>query len=147
MSFLKLYEFFIGSKVDFLKPYQGEEQDALYRQASIFWDKLDSCAIVYVLFFVMIGGAMALCYYKPFNNKPGRHYLPKYWLIMSACCAIVCFLFTLGLAVEVAGTNFRGTLWLEFKLAILNAFYSWLIYLVTSVICCKCLKTNAYKLF
>lgn len=148
MSLFKLcYEYFVGSKVSFLKPYQGNEQEALYQQASMFWDKLDSLAVLYVFAFLLIGIAMACSYYGPFNNKPGRHYLPKYWWRFFVGCAIVCFAVTLGIAMGFVGTKFSGTFLIEFKLALLNAAYSLIVYCLTSIAWCKSNKTNAYKIF
>lgn len=147
MSLLKLYEYFIGSKVSFLKPYQGDGQEALYQQASMFWDKLDSMAIVYIFVFLFMGISMACSYYGPFNNRPGRHYLPKYWWCFFIGCAVFCFGVTLGIAMGLVGTKFNGTFLIEFKLALLNAAYSLVVYWITSVFWCKSDKTNAYKLF
>lgn len=147
MSLLKLYEYFIGSKVSFLKPYQGDGQEALYQQASMFWDKLDSLAVLYVFAFLLIGIAMACSYYGPFNNRPGRHYKPKYWWLFFIACAVLCLTVTLGTAMILVGTKFSGTFLIEFKLALLNAAYSLVVYWVTSVFWCKSDKTNAYKLF
>lgn len=79
MHFLKFYQFLIGNKASFLQPYTGNGQDDLYIQASLFWDKLDSLSIVFLLLFFLIGVLAAWYYYKPFNEQPNRHYLPKYW--------------------------------------------------------------------
>ena len=79
MHFLKFYQFLIGNKASFLQPYTGDGQDDLYIQASLFWDKLDSLSIVFLLLFFLIGVLAAWYYYKPFNEQPNRHYLPKYW--------------------------------------------------------------------
>lgn len=141
------YEYFVGSKVSFLKPYQGDGQEALYQQASMFWDKLDSLAVLYVFAFLLIGIAMAYSYYGPFNNQPGRHYKPQYWWCFFIVCAVLCFAVTLGVAIGFAGTKFSGTFLVEFKLALLNAAYSLVVYWLSSIAWCKSGKTNAYKLF
>lgn len=50
MHFLKFYQFLIGNKASFLQHYTGEGQEELYSQASLFWDKLDSLSIVFILY-------------------------------------------------------------------------------------------------
>lgn len=69
MHFLKFYQFLIGNKASFLQPYTGDGQDDLYIQASLFWDKLDSLSIVFLLLFFLIGVLAAWYYYKPFNEQ------------------------------------------------------------------------------
>ena len=41
MHLLKFYQLLIGNKASFLQSYTGEGQEDLYRQAGLFWDKLD----------------------------------------------------------------------------------------------------------
>ena len=53
MHFLKFYQFLIGNKASFLQHYTGEGQEELYSQASLFWDKLDSLSIVFILLFTV----------------------------------------------------------------------------------------------
>ena len=62
MHLLKFYQLLIGNKASFLQSYTGEGQEDLYRQAGLFWDKLDSLAIVFLLLFFLIG-VLAAWYY------------------------------------------------------------------------------------
>lgn len=145
-SGLGLYPF-IGSHSAFLKPYSGEGQEALYQQAMLFWNKLDSVSFLFPLICVIVGGIIAWYYYMPFNNTPHRHYKPKYWWIMMAVCAVLCFLLTLGVAVVCAPPKNEGTKVLELKLALNNMLYSVIVYGFVSLVWCnwRRAKTNAYR--
>ena len=68
MHFLKFYQFLIGNKASFLQHYTGEGQEELYSQASLFWDKLDSLSIVFILLFFLIG-VLAAWYYANSTSK------------------------------------------------------------------------------
>lgn len=143
---LGCYKLFIGSKASFLKPFGGNEQDdLLYNHAVVFWDKLDSAAFWLPIVIIAAGGGLAAYYYSLFNNKPGRRYLPKYWYVMMAICAVVSFILSLIVPVCLVGTSFNGSLGLESKLAFGNMCYALVFYLVVSFVWCKWGKTNAYR--
>lgn len=145
-SGLGLYPF-IGNKSAFLKPYSGDGQEALYQQAMLFWGKLDSVSFLFPLILVIVCGISVWYYYIPFNNTPHRHYKPKYWWMMMAVCAVLCFLLTLGVAVVCAPPKFEGTKVLEFELALGNMLYTVFAYGFVSFVWCNCrkAKTNAYR--
>ena len=142
---LEIYKLFIGSKPSFLQPFEGEGQEAMYQQATIFWNKLDSVAFWLPFVIAIVGGGLAYYYYVPFNNKPGRHYMPKYWWVTMAVCAVVSFLLSLLIPMGLVGTSFKGSLGLECKLAFGNMICSILFYLIISFIWCRWGKTNAYR--
>lgn len=147
MHFLKFYQFLIGNKASFLQPYTGDGQDELYRQASLFWDKLDSLSIVFLLLFFLIGVLAAWYYYKPFNEQPNRHYLPKYWWLFFIASAIVSFLVTFGAALCIAYPRISGTWTVEIRIALQNAVLTLAVYWLASVVICKRCATNAYRMF
>ena len=147
MHFLKFYQFLIGNKASFLQHYTGEGQEELYSQASLFWDKLDSLSIVFILLFFLIGVLAAWYYYKPFNEQPNRHYLPKYWWMFFLASAIVSFLVTLGAALGIAYPRIDGTWTIEIRIALQNAVLTLAINWLASVFICKRCATNAYRMF
>lgn len=147
MHLLKFYQLLIGNKASFLQSYTGEGQEDLYRQAGLFWDKLDSLAIVFLLLFFLIGVLAAWYYYKPFNEQPNRHYLPKYWLMFFIASAIVSFLVTLGAALGIAYPRIEGTWTIEIRIALQNAVLTLAINWLASVFICKRCATNAYRMF
>ena len=147
MHLLKFYQLLIGNKASFLHPYTGDGQEDLYSQASLFWDKLDGLSIVFILLFFLIGVLAAWFYYKPFNEQPNRHYLPKYWWMFFIASAIVSFLVTFGAALGIAYPRISGTWTIEMRIALQNAFLTLVIYLLASVFICKKCTTNAYRMF
>ena len=144
MKLLKLYEWIIGTMSDFARQFQDSEN--LYNQARKFWSNLEASSIIIVGIFIVLGLIMAYTYYKPFNDKPGRHYKPKYWWIFLGITFILSFLVTLGAAYFMVPPKIEGTFILELKLALANAIYSGIVYVIISWIWCQFnLPTNAYR--
>ena len=145
MKLLKLYQWITGTMADFTKPFQ--DNDALYKQAQAFWKQLDVSSIIFVAIFLLLGIVMASIYYKPFNDKPGRHYKPKYWIYFLLTTFVLTLLVTLGCECAIAQPKLDGSFVLELKIAVANAIYSSFIYIFVSWIWCQFnLPTNAYRL-
>lgn len=145
MKLLKLYQWITGTMADFTKPFQNN--DALYKQAQAFWKQLDVSSIIFVAIFLLLGIVMASIYYKPFNDKPGRHYKPKYWIYFLLTTFVLTLLVTLGCGCAIAQPKLDGSFVLELKIAVANAIYSSFIYIFVSWIWCQFnLPTNAYRL-
>lgn len=145
MKLLGLYKWATGSMSDFTKPF--ENNDALFNQAKAFWHRLDDYALIFIVIFIILGIGLAYIYYKPFNEKSGRHYKPSYWLVFLIGSFIVTLFLTYIIEMIVVHSSISGASWLEFKVAFGNAVYAALLYFITSVVCCRFLKTNAYKIF
>ena len=144
MKLLKLYEWIIGTMSDFARQFQDNE--TLYNQARKFWSNLEASSIIIVGIFIVLGIIMAYTYYKPFNDKPGRHYKPKYWWIFLGITFILSFLITLGAAYFMVPPKIEGSFVLELKIALANAIYSSIVYALISWIWCQFnLPTNAYR--
>lgn len=145
MKLLKFYQWMIGSMSDFCKTFQNNE--VLYNQAKSFWNKLDSDSIWIVIIFVALGIFWAAYYYHTFNNKPGRHYKPKYWIIFLIVTFILTLALTLAFEYFAVTPRPKGYFLLEFKLALANSLYASVVYLFVSWIWCQLnLPTNAYRL-
>lgn len=145
MKLLKLYQWIAGSLTDFLSQFQNNE--SLYQQARAFWNKLEGISSLLLITFVILGIVFAFLYYKPFNNKPGRHYIPKHWIIFLVLTFVVSFLITLGLEYITVAPKLNGALLLEIKIALGNGIYASLLYFLISILWCNALPTNAYRLF
>lgn len=144
MKLLKLYEWIIGTMSDFARQFQDNK--TLYNQARKFWSNLEASSIIIVGIFIVLGIIMAYTYYKPFNDKPGRHYKPKYWWIFLGITFILSFLITLGAAYFMVPPKIEGSFVLELKIALANAIYSIIVYVLISWIWCQFnLPTNAYR--
>ena len=144
MKLLGLYKWIIGTMSDFVKQFQDNE--TLYIQARSFWGKLEASSIIIVGVFIALGLVMAYTYYKPFNEKPGRHYKPKYWWFFCGVTFVLAFGVTLMSVYFMVPPKVDGAFVLELKIAIANAIYSSLVYVLISWIWCQFnLPTNAYR--
>ena len=137
---------FIGSKVSFLKPYEGEGMATMYQQALGFWNKLDSVSPIFVIIFLAVGILMAYLYYGPYNEQAHRHYLVKHWVKFLVVCAVISLIATFAVAYVAVPPRMNGTLSMEILLAINNAVYAAAVFLATSFVWCNWLPTNAYRL-
>lgn len=145
MKPLDLYEWIVGSMSNFTKPFQ--ENEALFNQAKSFWRHLDGSMMIVIAIFVVLGIALAVYYYKPYNENPGRHYRPTHWLIFLAVTFVLTFAVTWGFEYIAVKPVLKGATMLETKVALGNAIYASVLYFVTSVVWCNALPTNAYRLF
>lgn len=145
MKPLSLYEWIAGSMSDFTKPFQDNE--LLFNQAKAFWINLDSATVVIIAFFVIIGIGMCCYYYKPYNNAPGRRYEPSHWGAFGIATLIFTFLLTLGFEYFAVNPALNGAFMVELKVALGNALYAIVLYVIASVVWCNFLPTNAFRIF
>lgn len=139
---LKLYEWFIGKQSAFVNSFVDNEQ--LKAQAKAFWKQLESGTWFYIIAFIVIAAFFAYLYYKPYNNRPGRHFRPSHWAIFGVISIVVTFLATLLIAVLMAYPKLDGSFVIEFKIALANILYAAVIYILCSLGFCLSGKTNAY---
>ena len=144
MKPIELYEWIAGTMSNFTKPFQ--ENEALFNQAKAFWRHLDSSLMIAIVIFLVLGIALAAFYYKPYNEKPGRHYRPQYWFIFLAVTFVLTLVVTWGFEYFAVKPVLKGAAMLELKIAFGNAIYASIIYLLTSVAWCNWFPTNAYRL-
>lgn len=145
MKFLSFYKLFAGSMTDFASQFMNNE--TLYNQAKNYWQKLESSSPIIFIIFLALGISLAVFYYQPYNNRPGRHYTPKHWLIFLAITFVLTFFVTWGFEYFAVPPKLDGTTMLQLKIALGNAIYASLLYFVVSVVWCLALPTNAYRLF
>lgn len=145
MKGLDLYKWIAGSMNDFAKPFR--ENEALYNQARSFWRHLESASAIIIAIFVVLGIAFAVWYYTAYNNKPGRHYHPKHWLIFLACVFGATFLLTWGFEFIAVKPTLDGATMVQLKIALGNAIYASGLYFFMSLIWCNFLPTNACRIF
>lgn len=144
MKLLKLYKWIAGGMPDFTRPFQDNE--ALYKQAQVFWNKLDSFSLFIVLTFIVLGVFLTVWYYKPYNNLPGRHYKPIHWFYFLIATFCLTFLLTWGLEYIAVEPKLKGSTWLQIRIALGNAIYASGLYTFISWIWCQFnFPTNAYR--
>jgi len=145
MKALGIYEWIAGSMADFTRQFGDNE--VLFAQAKTFWRQLDGATGVSIALFVVIGIALAAWYYKPYNEKPGRHYKPSHWLgflfIAFVSTLAVVFLYEIC----SVSSSLRGATRVEFMVAVGSGIYACAVFLLTSVVWCNLFPTNAYRLF
>lgn len=145
MKLLKIYSWISGSMTDFTKPFK--ENEALYKQARAFWGQLENNSIVIFFICIVLGIALAIYYYKPYNDSPGRHYTLKHWLIFLFITFVLTFVVTFGFEYLAVTPKLSGAMGLEAKIALGNAIYASFLYFITSVVWCNVGSTNACRIF
>lgn len=146
MKLLKLYSWFAGSLSDFSNSFKDNE--ALYKQALAFWGNLENVSILIFIIFIVLGIALAAYYYKPYNDRPGRHYKLSHWAVFLIVTLFLTFAVTFGFEYLSVEPKLKGAAWLEAKIAICNAIYAAGLYVVTSFVWCNSkLPTNACRIF
>ena len=146
MKFLSFYEWIAGSKADFTSQFKNNE--ANFNQAKDYWSKLEESSVIVLVIFLVLGIAMAISYYVPYNNCPGRHYKPTHWLYFLGITFVLTFLLTLCYLHFAVSSNLNGVFILHTKLAFGNALYAAGLYFFCSWIWCQFnLPTNACRIF
>ena len=130
MKLLPIYKLFVGTQTEFTRPFR--ENEALFKQAQAFWNKLESCSLIILLIFVVLGIALAASYYQPYNNMPGRHYTPMHWIGFLIGTFIITLLVTLGFEYFAVPPKLDGAFVLELRIAVGNAVYATLLFILTS---------------
>lgn len=144
MKWLSFYKWIAGSITDFTNQFKGNE--ILYQQARAWWGKLESISVFLVLIMVIFGVLWAIFYYKPYNEMPKRHYKPKHWFLFMAVTFLSVLLITILFEYIAVEPRLQGALSVEIRVALGNAIYATLSYLIISFIWCNWLPTNAYRL-
>jgi hypothetical protein len=143
MGLFNIYTLFTGSMNDFVNKFKDNE--AVYNQAKMFWKTLEGNAILYWGVFIAFGIILAALYYTWFNNMPGRHYKPKWWWLFMLVEFVITLFVTYGLVQHLVPARVQGAVGIEWRLAIGNAIYSAVFYLIVSCAWCIFLPTNAYR--
>lgn len=149
MIFLTALNWFT-SKREYLENAVGstddpEEIERRKRLASRFWNSIDMNDVWMVLIMAAITAIICYAYFIPFNNKPGRHYLPSYCAIFGAFSLLLSFGATLFYCSLIVKINYDMSF--VMKVAAINTVYSLLLYLILSFIFCNYSSTNAYRWF
>jgi len=145
MKGLDLYKWIAGSMNDFTK--QFKEHEELIKQAKTFWRHLEGTSTVIIAIFIILGIALAISYYVPYNEGAGRRYRPTHWLLFLLITFVATLAITLGFEYFAVAPKLNGAFMVEFKIALGNAIYASGIYFLTSVAWCNFGPTNAYRLF
>ena len=149
MNTFGLYDWALPyDETSFVDSYHSQN-DALTERLHTWWQTFAGADMWYILIFVACAFMFALWYYTDFNNRPGRHYTPKWWGLFGLWNMIATLILTFVVSYFLI-TNQQGygtkTMTLQISLAFINAVYSAVAYLFFSFVWCNWLPTNAYKL-
>jgi len=146
MKLLSFYKWIAGSMADFTSQFKDNE--VLFNQARAYWSKLEASSVIVLVIFLVLGIAMAISYYQPYNNSPGRHYKPIHWLYFLCGTFVLTFLLTWCYVHFAVPSSLNGVSMLHLKLALGNALYAAGLYFFCSWIWCQFnLPTNACRIF
>lgn len=135
--------FLVQSKGKFLNSFANEN---LKNQATAVWSKLSDWTPILLIITIVLGIGLAAFYYKPYNDRPGRHYKVSYWGIWGIITTVLAFIVTLLIEYLCIKTNLKsGLTSLYWMTALSNAIYCAALYFITSLVWCNFLPTNAYK--
>lgn len=109
------------SKKAYLAHYANDESAMKF--ASNFWNSISSWSWLFLLAMLVIAIGSCLCYYFPFNNKSGRHYMLKYWLISWGISVGIVLIFTLFLS-WVLSPSFSFGSSLISRICVINVIYA-----------------------
>lgn len=145
MKIVDIYGWGLPKQADFLNHYK--HNPTLYDQAKALWGKLDVCTVWFIVAFIVLAFVFAIVYYGPYNNKPGRHYKVKHWLIWMIITAIVTFVVTLVIGLIMVKSPLAARYGLILRVSGINVLYSIGVYFIAALIVCNApfLKTNAYR--
>ncbi len=145
MKIVDIYGWGLPKQADFLNHFKNN--DTLYNQARALWSKLGSCTVWFIVIFVVIALVFVIIYYGPYNNKPGRHYKVKHWLIWMLITAAVTFVITMVLGLVMVKSPLSARICLILRVSGINFFYSIGVYFIAALLVCNMpfLKTNAYR--
>jgi len=147
MKLNNLYGWWIGKEATFVNSFNDNQQ--LRDQAHTFWKQLEGGTLFYFIAFIAVAALFAYLYFKPFNEMPGRHFRPRYWVIFGLIAMGVSFGLTLLIAQLSAPHMPKGYFHIELMLSLANMVYTGLTYfIVMSFLFWNNVfgKTNAYKL-
>ena len=145
MKIVDIYGWGLPKQADFLNHFKNK--DTLYNQARALWSKLDASTVWFIVVFVVLALVFAFVYYGPYNNKPGRHYKVKHWLIWMIITAIFTFVVTFVIGLIMVKSPLAARYGLILRISGINVLYSIGVYFFAALIVCNAsfLKTNAYR--
>lgn len=132
------------TKKAYLTPYT--EDEAAKKAATKLWNAIDHNNFILVGSMILLTIFIGWVYFYPFNQRPGRHYHPKYWGIWGGIAIVLTFILTFVFCYFTAkNPSFDYALLL--KVSALNALYSIIVYAVITFFINRYGNSNAYPIF
>lgn len=129
-------------KKTYLAKYASDE--SAKKAAAKLWNSIDKCDVFLVAMMVVLTLIVCWFYFFPYNQKPGRHYQPKYWRIFWVINSVLVLVLSYGMSYAMTkNPGFdQGFL---FRVSLINAIYSVVLYWGASWCFNASGKSNAYK--
>lgn len=140
INFLAAITWFFPKK-EYLARFADNE--SAKKAATRLWNAIDSGDIILVIVMLLLTLAICWWYFFPFNNKSGRHYHPKYWVLWGLVALIIVFAASYFVCNMIA-KNPGFDVGFLFKVSALNTFYAFVVYLFVSWTINRTGKSNAY---
>lgn len=132
------------SKKAYLAPYT--EDEAAKKAATKLWNAIDNSNLILVIGMILLTIFIGWGYFYPFNQRPGRHYHPKYWGIWGGIATVLTF-FSTFIVCYFNAKNPSFDYALLAKVSAINALYSIPVYLIITLTINKLGNSNAYPIF
>ena len=132
----------IMSKKNYLATYA--EDDSAKKAATKLWDSISNGDIILFVMMLVITISLCFIYFFPFNEKPGRHYHPKWWVCFYIATLILVFVSSLAVCWWCIAKNPGFDIWFLMKVSAINMLYALLLYFAMSFVFIKSGKSNAY---
>ena len=129
-------------KKEYLAKFAND--DSAKNAAAKLWRSIDQCDVCLVVVMAVMTLLVCWFYFFPYNQKPGRHYKPKYWRIFWIVNFVLVLVVSYFMSYAMAkNPSFdRGLL---FQVSWVNALYSLVLYWCISWGFNASGKSNAYK--
>lgn len=137
---------YLGQDSRALRDYQDDEQ--IYIAVNQFFNTIDGTSVWLLIISLTLPIAICLLYHLWFNNKPGRHYRPRFQLLFFAIAAVATFVMSLIIErLIVLVPDVESNLGVFLLLVSLGAMcFGMFVYVVTAILVGLTGKTNAYPL-
>lgn len=129
-------------KKGYLANYASD--DSAKKAAAKLWSSIDQCDVYLVAEMVVITLLVCWFYFFPYNQKPGRHYKPKYWRIFGLVSVVLAFMISYFTSYAMSKNPGFDHAFLV-KVSGINSLYSVALYWCASWCFNASGKSNAYK--
>lgn len=143
MRFIKAYKPFVDTKSQFMDKFDSEETKELAEQC---YNSIDAGSFYIFIFMVVITIVLCVFYFTLYNNLPGRHYRRWHWAVFYIISVLTSFFGSSLIGWIIAKPAVSGYMSLVWDISLGNLVYSFLGFIVLSVVWWLFLPTNAYRL-
>lgn len=144
---MKLFTWpYLGQDALAQRDFQDDEQ--ALTAVKQFFSAIDGTSTILLIISIVLPAVICIYYHKGFNNKPGRHYIPKYqfmfFLVSAAATLVVSWIVEIAIVkLPPVDGNFGV---FRFLVAIGSMCFGMVIYTITALVFGFTGRTNAFPL-